>query len=228
MTRILIVDDDPHLLRALTIALGARGYQTSPAPDATTALQAAATAAPDLAVIDLGLPDLDGINIVESLRGWSTAPIIVLSARHDETAKINALDAGADDYVTKPFGMGELLARIRAALRRATPADEQPVISTAAFTIDLAAKRVTTPTGETRLTPTEWHLLEILVRNSGRLVTQRQLLQEVWGPRYEKETNYLRVHLANLRRKLEPEPSNPRYLITEPGIGYRFTPETPA
>jgi two-component system, OmpR family, KDP operon response regulator KdpE len=225
MTRILVVDDDPHLLRALTIALTARGYRTSPAPDATTALQAAATAAPDLAVIDLGLPDLDGINIVESLRGWSTAPIIVLSARHDETAKINALDAGADDYVTKPFGMGELLARIRAALRRAAPADEQPLVSTAAFTVDLAAKRVTTPGGEIRLTPTEWQLLEILVRSPGRLITQRQLLQEVWGPRYEKETNYLRVHLANLRRKLEPEPSTPRYLITEPGIGYRFTPD---
>jgi two-component system KDP operon response regulator KdpE len=228
MTRILIVDDDPHLLRALAIALNARGYQTNPAADATTALQAAATAAPDLAVIDLGLPDLDGINIIESLRGWSTAPIIVLSARHDETAKINALDAGADDYVTKPFGMGELLARIRAALRRATPADEQPLITTTAFTIDLAAKRVTAPSGEIRLTPTEWHLLETLVRNPGRLITQRQLLHEVWGPRYEKETNYLRVHLANLRRKLEPEPSNPRYLITEPGIGYRFTPDTPA
>jgi two-component system, OmpR family, KDP operon response regulator KdpE len=225
MTRILVVDDDPHLLRALTIALTARGYRTSAAPDATTALEAAADATPDLAVIDLGLPDMDGINIVESLRGWSTAPIIVLSARHDETAKINALDAGADDYVTKPFGMGELLARVRAALRRATPADEQPVVTTTAFTIDLAAKRVTTPAGETRLTPTEWHLLEVLVRNPGRLVTQRQLLHEVWGPRYEKETNYLRVHLANLRRKLEPEPSRPRYLITEPGIGYRFAPD---
>jgi two-component system KDP operon response regulator KdpE len=227
MTRILVVDDDAHLLRALTIALNARGYRTSAAPDAATALQAAATTSPDLAVIDLGLPDLDGINVVESLRGWSTAPIIVLSARHDETAKINALDAGADDYVTKPFGMGELLARIRAALRRAAPADEQPLITTAAFTIDLAAKRVTGAAGEIRLTPTEWNLLEILVRHPGRLITQRQLLQEVWGPRYEKETNYLRVHLANLRRKLEPEPSRPRYLITDPGIGYRFTPDSP-
>ncbi|MFG2576619.1 response regulator [Streptomyces sp. NPDC048481] len=228
MTRILVVDDDPHLLRALTIALTARGYRTDAAPDAVSALQAAATAAPDLALVDLGLPDLDGINIIESLRGWSTAPIIVLSARHDETAKINALDAGADDYVTKPFGMGELLARIRAALRRAVPADEQPLIATAAFTVDLAAKRVTTAAGEIRLTPTEWHLLEILVRHPGLLVSQRQLLQEVWGPRYVKETNYLRVHLANLRRKLEPEPSRPRYLITEPGIGYRFTPDPPA
>ncbi len=222
MTRILVVDDDPHLLRALTITLTARGYRADPAPDATSALRAAAAASPDLAVIDLGLPDLDGITLIESLRGWSTAPIIVLSARHDETAKINALDAGADDYVTKPFGMGELLARVRAALRRATPADEQPVITTATFTVDLAAKRVTTPAGETRLTPTEWHLLEILVRSPGRLVTQRQLLQEVWGPQYAHETNYLRVHLANLRRKLEPEPSRPRYLITEPGMGYRF------
>ncbi|MEU6536536.1 response regulator [Streptomyces sp. NPDC047000] len=227
MSRILVVDDDPHLLRALTIALTARGHRTTAVPDATAALRAAATHAPDLAVIDLGLPDMDGINIIESLRGWSTAPIIVLSARHDETAKINALDAGADDYVTKPFGMGEFLARIRAALRRAAPAEEQPVVTTAAFTVDLAAKRVTTAAGETRLTPTEWHLLEILVRNPGRLVTQRQLLQEVWGPRYEKETNYLRVHLANLRRKLEPVPSRPHHLITEPGIGYRFVPGNP-
>ncbi|MEV6316094.1 response regulator [Streptomyces sp. NPDC051776] len=228
MTRLLVVDDDPHLLRALTISLTARGYTTTTAPDATTALNAAAGNPPDLAVVDLGLPGLDGIAVIEGLRGWSTVPIIVLSARHDETAKINALDAGADDYVTKPFGMGELLARIRAALRRATPAEDQPVVTTAAFTIDLAAKRVTTRDGETRLTPTEWHLLEILVRHPGRLVTQRQLLHEVWGPRYETETNYLRVHLANLRRKLEPEPSTPRYLITEPGIGYRFTPDTPS
>ncbi|WP_377267193.1 response regulator [Peterkaempfera sp. SMS 1(5)a] len=228
MTRILVVDDDPHLLRALTIALTAGGHRVTTASDARTALNSAAAAPPDLAVIDLGLPDLDGITVIESLRGWSTAPIIVLSARHDETAKINALDAGADDYVTKPFGMGEFLARIRAALRRATPGDDLPVITTAAFTVDLAAKRVTTASGETRLTPTEWHLLETLVRNPGRLVTQRRLLQEVWGPRYATETNYLRVHLANLRRKLEPCPSRPRYLITEPGIGYRFTPDPPA
>ncbi len=227
MTRILVVDDDVHLVRALTIALTARGYTTATAADAPTALAAAATTPPDLAVIDLGLPGFDGIEVIESLRGWSTVPIIVLSARHDETAKINALDVGADDYITKPFGMGELLARIRAALRRAVPADDQPVVSTAAFTVDLAAKRVTTAAGETRLTPTEWHLLEILVRHPEKLITQRQLLQEVWGPRYETETNYLRVHLANLRRKLEPEPARPRYLITEPGIGYRFTPDPP-
>ena len=143
-----------------------------------------------------------------------------------EEAKINALDAGADDYLTKPFGIGELLARVRAALRRNTPSPEQPIVVTAAFTIDLAAKTVATPRGQVRLTPTEWHLLEILVRNPGKLITHQQLLHEVWGPRYEAETNYLRVHLANLRRKLEPDPARPRYLRTEPNLGYRFLPET--
>jgi two-component system KDP operon response regulator KdpE len=159
-----------------------------------------------LAIVDLGLPGIDGAAVVEGIRAWSTAPIIVLSARHSETVKVNALDAGADDYITQPFGMDELLARIRAALRRATPTAEAPVIVTDAFTIDLAAKRVTTPAGDVRLTPTEWHLLEALARHPGRLITHQQLLQEVWGPQYAKETNYLRVHLANLRRKLEPEP----------------------
>ena len=225
MSRVLVVDDDRQLARALHIALSARGYETVVANDATTALAAAADRAPDLAIIDLGLPDLDGIAIIESLRGWTSIPIIVLSARHAEPAKINALDAGADDYVTKPFSMGELLARVRAGLRRAVPTDQQPLMATDDFTVDLAAKRVTTTAGaEVRLTPTEWHLLEILVRNADRLVTQQQLLHEVWGPRYETETNYLRVHLANLRRKLEPDPSRPRYLRTAPGLGYRFTP----
>jgi two-component system, OmpR family, KDP operon response regulator KdpE len=167
VSRILVVDDDRPLLRALHITLSARGYDVHTAQDARTALDLAAHHPPDLAIIDLGLPDLDGITIITALRGWSTAPILVLSARHSEPAKINALDAGADDYITKPFGMGELLARIRAALRRATPASDQPVITTAAFTVDLTAKRVTTATGEARLTPTEWHLLEILVRHAG-------------------------------------------------------------
>jgi two-component system KDP operon response regulator KdpE len=225
VSRVLVVDDDRQLARALHIALSARGYETVVANDAATALAAAADRAPDLAIIDLGLPDLDGIAIIESLRGWTGIPIIVLSARHAEPAKINALDAGADDYVTKPFSMGELLARVRAGLRRAVPTDQQPLVVTDDFTVDLAAKRVTTAAGaEVRLTPTEWHLLEILVRNADRLVTQQQLLHEVWGPRYETETNYLRVHLANLRRKLEPDPSRPRYLRTAPGLGYRFTP----
>jgi two-component system KDP operon response regulator KdpE len=224
MTRVLIVDDDQQLLRALRINLAAHGYQVNTAADAATGLAVASRHPPDLAIIDLGLPDIDGIRVVEGLRGWSRAPVIVLSARHAEAAKVAALDAGADDYVTKPFGMDELLARVRAALRRAAPTPDAPVISTAAFTIDLAAKRVTGPAGEIRLTPTEWHLLEILARHPDKLVAQRRLLREVWGPQYETETNYLRVYLANLRRKLEPDPAQPRYLITEPGLGYRFTP----
>ena len=228
MTRILVVDDDRQLLRALRITLTARGYEVATAGDGTSALAAASRTPPDVVILDLGLPDLDGVAVTEGLRGWSTAPIIVLSARDAEPAKVAALDAGADDYVTKPFGMDELLARIRAALRRAAPATQQTVVTTDAFTIDLAARRVTSPAGEIRLTPTEWHLLETLSREPGKLITQRQLLQQVWGPAYETETNYLRVHLANLRRKLEPNPAQPRYLITEPGIGYRFTPDTGA
>ncbi|MGN9895077.1 response regulator [Micromonospora sp. L31] len=224
MSRILVVDDDQQLLRALRINLTARHYEVLTAADGTTALTIAARTPPDLAIIDLGLPDLDGVTVVEGLRGWTNIPIIVLSARDTETAKVDALDAGADDYVTKPFGMDELLARVRAALRRAHPTPDAATITTAAFTIDLAAKRLTTAAGEVRLTPTEWHLLEVLARHPDKLVAHRQLLREVWGPAYETETNYLRVHLANLRRKIEPDPARPRYLITEPGIGYRFVP----
>jgi two-component system KDP operon response regulator KdpE len=223
MTSVLVVDDDPQLVRALRITLTARGYTVATAANGAAALTAASRTPPELIILDLGLPDLDGVAVIEGLRGWCVAPIIVLSARHTEPAKVDALDAGADDYITKPFGMDELLARIRAALRRAAPTTASAVVVTDAFTVDLAAKRVTTPDGEIRLTPTEWHLLEALVREPGKLITQRQLLQQVWGPAYETETNYLRVHLANLRRKLEPDPSRPRYLITEPGIGYRFT-----
>ncbi|PWU47951.1 DNA-binding response regulator [Micromonospora globispora] len=226
MTHILVIDDDRQLLRALRIALTARDYAVTLAQDGTTGLAAAQRTPPDLTIVDLGLPDMDGVAVVQALRGWATAPIIVLSARHTEQAKIDALDAGADDYVTKPFGVGELLARIRAALRRATPTEQAPVIATAAFTVDLGTKRVTLADGtEARLTPTEWHLLEILVRNPDRLITQKYLLQEIWGPRYERETNYLRVHMGNLRRKLEPDPSQPRYLRTDPGLGYRFMPD---
>jgi len=224
MTRILIVDDDTQLLRALRINLRARHYEVDLAPDGGTALTLAARYPPDLVILDLGLPDMDGIEVVHGLRGWSSAPILVLSARGAQAEKVTALDAGADDYVTKPFGMDELLARIRSALRRATPTDTAVVIETEAFTIDLAAKRLTTAEGEVRLTPTEWHLLEILVRNPSKLVSQQQLLREVWGPSYETETNYLRVYMAQLRRKLELEPSRPRHLLTEPGMGYRFQP----
>jgi two-component system, OmpR family, KDP operon response regulator KdpE len=224
MTRVLLVDDDRQLLRALRINLAARGYEVLTTPDGTSALAVASRNPPDLVILDLGLPDLDGIAVVEGLRAWSHAPIIVLSARHTEAAKVDALDAGADDFVTKPFGMDELLARMRASLRRAAPVEEEPVIVTDALTIDLPAKRVTSADREIRLTPTEWHLLEVLIRHRGKLVGHKELLREVWGPAYETETNYLRVHLANLRRKLEPQPNRPRYLITEPGIGYRFTP----
>ena len=224
MTKILVVDDDPGLVRALGINLRARRFEVETARDGTSALARAAAFLPDVVVLDLGLPDIDGVDVVRGIRGWSAVPIIVLSARDTQSAKVDALDAGADDYVTKPFGMDELLARIRAALRRSAPVAPVPVIRTDTFTIDLVAKRVERDGQQVRLTPTEWHLLEILARNPGKLVSQRDLLREVWGPAYEQETNYLRVYLAQLRRKLEREPSHPKHLITEPGFGYRFEP----
>jgi two-component system KDP operon response regulator KdpE len=222
MTLVLAVDDEPQLLRALITNLRARGYDVDAATTGEIALEMAARRHPDVVVLDLGLPALSGIDVIHGLRGWSDVPIIVLSARDAERDKIAALDAGADDYVTKPFGMGELLARVRAALRRGVPATEEATVTTNAFTIDLAAKRVTNAAGEVRLTPTEWHLVEVLVRNAGKLVTQGALLREVWGPEYGTETNYLRVYMAHIRRKLEPDPANPRFFITEPGMGYRF------
>jgi two-component system KDP operon response regulator KdpE len=224
VTRILVVDDDPVLLRALSINLRARHFEVETASDGVTALRRASTFMPDAVVLDLGLPDMDGVEVVAGLRGWSDVPIVVLSARDSQWSKVDALDAGADDYVTKPFGMDELLARIRAALRRAAPEPPSPVVRTDSFTVDLASKRVERDGATVRLTPTEWHLLEILVRNAGKLVSQQLLLREVWGPNYEHETNYLRVYLAQLRRKLEREPAHPRHLITEPGMGYRFEP----
>lgn len=224
MTRVLVVDDDAQILRALRIHLTARGYHVLVAPDGATALRAAAEGHPDVVVLDLGLPDLDGAEVITGLRGWTTVPIIVLSARIDSTDKVQALDKGADDYVTKPFGMDELLARLRAAVRRgasSTGADE-PVVDTGDFTVDLAAKIVERDGAQVHLTPTEWGILELLVRNRGKLVTRQQLMREVWGPGDRKETSYLRVYLAQLRRKLEPEPARPRHLITEAGMGYRF------
>jgi two-component system KDP operon response regulator KdpE len=226
MTRILVVDDEPQILRALGTNLRARGFEIDVAETGEEALELAARHRPDLVIVDLGLPGIDGVEVVRGLRGWSTVPIVVLSVRDGEADKVEALDAGADDYVTKPFGMDELLARTRAALRRATPVDdaEAPVVETPDFRVDLVAKRVSTPGGEVRLTPTEWHLVEVLVRHAGKLVSQRQLLQEVWGPGYSSESNYLRVYLAQIRRKLEPDPARPRYFLTEPGMGYRFQP----
>lgn len=220
---VLIVDDEPALAKALSINLRARHWDVITAADGASALAAAAKRPIDLAIIDLGLPDMDGIEVIEGIRGWSKVPIIVLSARHDSDEKVAALDAGADDYVTKPFGMDELLARLRANLRRSQPADNnEPIISVGALEIDQAAKKVTRNGRPVRLTPTEWHFLEVLVRHRGRLVSHQQLLAEVWGPGYHSETNYLRVYSAQLRRKLEDDPAHPRYLITEPGMGYRF------
>ncbi len=236
MSRLLVVDDEPQLLRALRITLSARGHQVRTAADGREALADAAAHPPDVIILDLGLPDMDGLAVIEGLRGWTTAPIIVLSGRSGSSDKVHALDAGADDYVTKPFGIDELLARLRAVSRRATGPDDNPVVSVGAYTIDLAARRATRtdPSGgetvedadvkDVRLTPTEWHILEILVRHPGKLVSQRQLLAEVWGPAYTGEFHYLRQYLARLRRKLEPDPARPRYLVTEPGMGYRYQP----
>lgn len=224
MSRVLIVEDEPQLRRALAINLRARQYDVDAVGDGASALRAAAASPPDLIILDLGLPDMDGVEVVHGLRGWTGIPIIILSARETQDDKVDALDAGADDYLTKPFGMNELLARMRAALRRAQPGEDAAVITTETFTIDLAAKRVTRDDKDVRLTPTEWHLLEVLTRHPGKLVTGKQLLQEVWGPAHGVETNYLRVYMAQLRRKLETEPSRPRHLITEPGLGYRFEP----
>lgn len=230
MTRVLVVEDDPQIVRALVINLKARKYEVDAAQDGATALQRAADRHPDVVLLDLGLPDMDGVEVIKGLRGWTRVPILVLSARHTSDEKVEALDAGADDYVTKPFGMDELLARLRAAVRRAEPLGSGPgsgdeavsLVETEGFTVDLAAKKVHREGRDVRLTPTEWHLLEVLVRNTGRLVGQKQLLQEVWGPSYGTETNYLRVYMAQLRRKLEADPSHPRHFVTEPGMGYRF------
>ncbi|MBV9097208.1 MAG: response regulator [Frankiaceae bacterium] len=225
MTKVVVVDDEEAICRTLRINLAARDYDVTTAADGATALKVIARERPDVVVLDLGLPDMDGTDVIAGVRGWSNVPILVLSARGHEAAKVAALDAGADDYVTKPFGMDELLARLRVAVRRVAPAAESPVVTTDDFTVDLAARTVTRADGEpVRLTPTEWQLLDALVRNSGKLVTQRQLLHDIWGPAYETETNYLRVYTAQLRRKLEPDVTRPRYIITEPGVGYRFVP----
>jgi len=226
MIRVLVVDDEPHIRRALAITLRARDYEVVLAGNGAGALSAAAATPPDLVVLDLGLPDLDGVEVIRGLRGWTDAPIIVLSGRTGAHDKVEALDAGADDYVTKPFGMDELLARLRAAHRRGGTTEDVPRIRLGDLVVDLVAKTVCRPSsGETiRLTRTEWSLLELLLRNPGKLMTHRDLLTRVWGPDYPRDNDYLRVYLARLRRKLEPIPGRPRYLITEPGMGYRFQP----
>jgi two-component system KDP operon response regulator KdpE len=233
MTRILVVDDEPQILRAMRINLRARHYDVDVAADGTTALREAANLRPDLVVLDLGLPDIDGIEVIHGLRGWTQIPIIVLSGRTGSQDKVEALEAGADDYVTKPFSIDELIARIRAVTRRATPVEAVPSVQIGGHIIDLTAKTVrpaaspdgrADPGDDIHLTPTEWHLLEILLRNPGKLISQRQLLTEVWGPTYTRETHYLRQYMAQLRHKLEQDPTHPRHLHTEPGMGYRFQP----
>ena len=224
MTRVLVVDDEPQILRALRINLSVRGYEVITVGCGGDALRAAADHRPDVVVLDLGLPDMSGIEVLGGLRGWLSTPVIVLSARTDSSDKVEALDAGADDYVTKPFAMDEFLARLRAAVRRGAVNSEagEPVIETDSFTVDLAAKKVRRHCVDVHLTPTEWGMLEMLVRHRGKLVGRDELLKEVWGPAYAKETHYLRVYLAQLRRKLEDDPSRPKHLLTEPGMGYRF------
>lgn len=222
MTKILIVDDEPQIVRALVTNLEVRGYEVETASSGEEAVELAGVCHPDLLILDLGLPGISGIEVIEAVRAWSTVPILVLSVRDAERAKVEALDAGADDYVTKPFGIEELLARVRAAARRTAPSQEEPDVTTVDFVVDLAARQVRNNSGEVRLTPTEWHVLETLARHHDKLVTQRELLRQVWGPAYQTETNYLRVYMAQLRRKLEPDPSHPRSLITEAGIGYRL------
>ena len=220
--RILCVDDEPQILRVLAASFRAQGYVVDLATSGEEALRSAVAHRPDVVVLDLVLPGMSGIEVIEVLRGWSQVPIVVVSARDAETDRIAALDAGADDFVGKPFAMGELLARLRAARRRGPSSLEVATLTTDDFTIDFANKRVTTSEGSAKLTPTEWHLVEVLARNAGKLVTGRSLLQQVWGPKYGAETNYLRVHIAHIRRKLEPVPGQPRYFLTEPGVGYRF------
>ena len=230
MNRVLVVDDEPQIVRALAINLRARKYDVHTATTGSEALAAAAAHPPDLVILDLGLPDMDGVDVIAGLRGWTQAPVLVLSGRSDSADKVEALDAGADDYLTKPFGVDELLARLRALSRR-TPdrVEDQPVVRLGNAEVDLAARRVTVRDDdqvvEVRLTPTEWHLLEVLARHPGKLLSQKQLLHEVWGPGYENAHGNLRLYMAQLRRKLEPDPARPRFLRNEPGMGYRFDPD---
>ena len=235
MTRVLVVDDEPQMLRALRINLKARSYLVATAADGASALRQAVRTPPEAVILDLGLPDLDGVDVIHALRIWSKVPIIVLSVRSGAATMVAALDAGADDYVTKPFSMNELLARLRAVLRRPSPEEAPLVAEVGAYTVDLSRCTVRLRSAEqqdpapelpeaVRLTPTEWRVLALLIGHPGRLVTGRQILDEVWGPGHESKTNYLRVYLAGLRRKLEPDPAHPRHLLTEPGMGYRFQP----
>jgi two-component system KDP operon response regulator KdpE len=227
--RILIADDDPQILRALRVTLRARGYEIFTADDGAQALEIAAEHHPDLVVLDLGMPKLDGVEVIQGLRGWTQIPILVVSGRTDAADKVDALDAGADDYVTKPFAIDELLARIRALTRRVSAPDDEPIVSFGEISVDFSAKQVVRRKGKrsenVRLTPTEWRILELLVHSPDKLVTRESLLTQIWGPHHTKDTGYLRLYFAQLRKKLEPVPSEPRYLVTVLGMGYRFVPD---
>lgn len=226
MRTVLVVDDEPQLLRALQINLQAEGYRVLTALDGLSALNQAESSAPDVIVLDLGLPDINGVDVIARIRRTSITPIIVLSARHGSVDKVRALDAGADDYVTKPFGLDELLARLRVAGRRLAPdlGAHGPTVDVGDFDVDLANRKVRRSGVSVRLTPREWAILELLVRNPGKLITQQQMLAKVWGPGYADETHYLRVYMGQLRRKLENDPARPKHLLTEAGMGYRFEP----
>ena len=220
--QILVVDDEMQILRALRANLEARGYTVWTTADGDEALRVVGERSPDLVILDLGLPRMSGLDVLRSLRSWSDTPVIIVSARNGDADKIAALDEGADDYLTKPFSIGELLARVRATLRRRVQAEHSPVMTTADFRIDFAKGEVTRSGELVHLTPIEWKIVKVLTQSEGRLVTRRSLLNEVWGAQYVDETGYLRVHMTHIRRKLEPEPARPRYFRTEPGIGYRF------
>jgi two-component system KDP operon response regulator KdpE len=225
--KVLVVDDEPQIRRAISLNLGARGYEVFEAATGERALDAVAVERPAVVLLDLGLPGMNGIQVIEALRGWTTVPIIVLTVRDDERSKVEALDAGADDYVTKPFGMAELMARLRATLRRAPGNDaESPEVVAASFRLDLVGRRAyRRPSGEeVRLTPTEWGIVELLTRHPGRLVTHRQVVEGVWGSTYDPDPNLLRVHMGHIRRKLEADPSRPVHFVTDSGMGFRFDP----
>ena len=220
--KLLIADDDPQLVRALRITLSAHGYEVVAAPDGAAAIALAAKEYPDLVMVDLGMPRVDGMRLIEALRGWTTVPIIVVSGRTGSADKVEALDAGADDFVTKPFQIDELLARLRALSRRATASVDEPVVSFGDVSVDLAAKSVTRAGALVHLTPTEWQVLEFLVRSPGALVTRQTLLKDIWGTEQVADTGYLRLYLSQLRKKLEPDPAHPVHMLTESGMGYRL------
>ncbi|HEX5859541.1 MAG TPA: response regulator [Microbacterium sp.] len=220
--KVLIADDDPQLVRALRITLAAHGYEVVAAPDGAAAIALAAKEHPDIVMVDLGMPRLDGVQVIEALRGWTSAPIIVVSGRSGSADKVEALDAGADDFVTKPFQIDELLARLRALSRRAAASIDEPVVSFGDVRVDLAAKAVTRAGALVHLTPTEWRILEFLARNPGALVTRQALLKDIWGTEQVTDTGYLRLYLSQLRKKLEADPARPVHLLTESGMGYRL------